>query len=361
MESIARLMRELPKDYEEESVMQGALIRKRGVTSAANLMMLSMFHLMNGCTLMEISEVTRITKMGQMSDVAFMNRFEKCGDWFKAINAKLMGDSMAEYTQPSWMNGKTVVAVDASDVVEKGRSGRLYRLHYALDLFKMNSIEQKITTGEVGESLRNFTLKSGHLVIADRAYSTITGIEHCNINGAEYILRMRTNSFTLRDTDGKSLNMPALLAGIREETCLDIHAYATNLESKKVPVRICAMRKPPEAIVHTHEKLRRKESKKQCIIAEDTKVFHEYIVVVTNLDHSATAQDILATYRLRWQVEIQFKRLKSIMDLGDLPKRRPNSVIAWLNGKILIALLIEQIIAKASFPPPCNEEQEHLA
>ena len=74
MENIARLMMELPKDYENECFKQGAIIRKRGVSSPSDLMMLAMFHLQNGCSLVEMSEVARLTKLGQMSDVAFMNR-----------------------------------------------------------------------------------------------------------------------------------------------------------------------------------------------------------------------------------------------------------------------------------------------
>jgi IS4 transposase len=32
--------------------------------------------------------------------------------------------------------------------------------------------------------------------------------------------------------------------------------------------------------------------------------------------------EVLATYRLRWQVENYFKRLKSILGFGELPKKK---------------------------------------
>jgi len=361
MENIARLMRELPKGYEEECNKQGALIRRRGVTSAADLMMLSIFHLQNGCSLLEISEVARITKLGKMSDVAFMNRFEKCGKWFKRINEELTARSVIEYEKPTWLEGKTVAGIDASEVKEKGRSGRRYRLHYALDILKMASIEYKITGSEVGESICNFALQPGMIVIADRAYANIKGIEHCNKSGAEYIIRLRKNSFTVRDEENEKIDMLALLDRLDMDEHADISAFATNVNGEKVPIRICAKRKTPEAISQTKKKLHRKESKCQLTISEETKTFNEYIVLVTNLYTTASAEEIMEAYRLRWQVEIYFKRLKSIMDLGELPKRRPESVVAWLNGKMMVALLIEAVIAKGSFSPQQSNEQEHLA
>jgi hypothetical protein len=324
-------------------------------------MMLAMFHLQNGCSLMEISEVARITKLGNMSDVAFMNRFEQCGKWFRCLNEKIIADCLVEYERPPWLAQKTVIAVDASDVSEKGRSGRIYRLHYALDLFKMTSVEQLITTNKTGESICNFNPQPGHLIIADRVYTTIKGIEHCSKSGAEYIFRMKKNSFTVKDELGNPINILDTLSKLEADEYADILAYATNLDGGSVPVRICARRKTPEAILQTQIKLKRKESKRQFVISDETKLFNEYIIVVTNLGNMVTATEALDAYRLRWQVEIYFKRLKSILDFGELPKRRPDSVIAWLNGKMMVALLIETIIARAAFFPQGCKESEHLA
>ena len=354
MENIARLMMELPEDYESECFKQGAIVRKRGVSNPADLMMLAMFHLQNGCSLVEMSEVARLTKLGSMSDVAFMKRFEKCGSWFKSINEKIAAQCWVDYQKPSWLEGKTVAAVDASEVVEKGRSGRRYRLHFALDIFKMASLEHNITTDKIGESLCNFTPKPGYLILGDRGYATIKGIEYCAKSGAEYIIRLRKNSFTARDEQGEKIDLASIFSELNADEYADLTVFATNLEGGKIPVRICAKRKTPEAITQTQKKLKRKESKRQCVISDETKLFNEYIVVITNLDESVSAEQALETYRLRWQVEIYFKRLKSILDFGELPKRREDSVIAWLNGKMMIALLIEAVIAKADFSPKEN-------
>jgi len=75
-----------------------------------------------------------------------------------------------------------------------------------MDIFKMGSIDHMITDVKVGESLIKFKLKPGYLVIGDRVYSTIRGIEYCDKNGAELLFRMKENSFTVRNSEGEAVD-----------------------------------------------------------------------------------------------------------------------------------------------------------
>ena len=50
--------------------------------------------------------------------------------------------------------------------------------------------------------------------------------------------------------------------------------------------------------------------------------------------------------------QLSFKRLKSILGLGHLPKKDPASARAWLHGKLLTGLLVERMIEAAdTFSP----------
>ena len=70
-------------------------------------------------------------------------------------------------------------------------------------------------------------------------------------------------------------------------------------------------------------------------------------------------------YRLRWQIELSFKRLKSLAQLGHLPKYDDRSSRAWLYGKLFLALLTEKMMRVAStvspwgytMPPTKNPQQ----
>ena len=104
-------------------------------------------------------------------------------------------------------NHYTIVALDASDVREKGRSGRTFRLHYAFDMMRMMSLSYKITKPKVGETLLNFDIKKNWLILADRIYGTLTGIEYCLSKGANFVLRLRYNAFKLYGKDGTEINI----------------------------------------------------------------------------------------------------------------------------------------------------------
>ena len=357
MAGAGALMRELPEGYEAACYETKAMERRRGIQSPDDLMLLSLYHLLNGCSLMEISEIASLTKLGKVSDVAFMKRFQKCGKWFEWVNEHLEWEGRIAYRKPSCLEKYRVLAPDASDVSEKGRSGRIYRLHFALELFHLKAALYKITTNAVGETLKNFDLQENDLVIADRVHATPTGMAYCLERGADFILRVRRGAFTLWDENGAKLNLDALILS-REEG--EFSGFIRK-DDALFPVRICYKKKDAESIEKTKKRLKRTESKKQTVVSDETKLLNEYIVLITSLSFGISYRDILELYRFRWQVEIYFKRLKSILDFGELPKKVHESVMAWLNGKLMVALLMEKFMSRQLFPPSDEPSTQSVA
>ena len=78
-----------------------------------------------------------------------------------------------------------------------------------------------------------------------------------------------------------------------------------------------------------------------------------YVVLFTTVNrHKLKKSDVMELYLARWQVELSFRRLKGIMNLGHLHKSDPESCKEWLYGKIFVALLVERIMREAdSFSP----------
>ena len=119
------------------------------------------------------------------------------------------------------------------------------------------------------------------------------------------------------------------------------------------PIRLCAVRKSQAAAERAQRKARRKAQRKQHRLRADTLALSEYLLVVTNLEPQGwNAAHVLELYRCRWQVELAFKRLKSLLKLGHLPKNDPDSSRAWLQLKLLLALIIEKLCQDARFFSP---------
>lgn len=358
------LLRMMPNGYEEACFDTKAIIRKRDIKDPNDLMMLILFHLLTGCSLIEVSEISKLAKLGGISDVAFMKRFNNCNEWFKWILGAIQNTNkgVIKYEVPEKLRQYRILAVDASDVAEKGTSGRIFRLHFALDICHMHAALYKITKNDVGEHLRNFEFTKGDLVLADRAYSSITGIEYCKKRNCRFIARMKANSFKPYDSEGKPIDLFSKMAG-KELGELNAYAKVERGENagEYIPIRICFKRKSEEAIESTRQKIHRKESRRQLSITPATKLFNEYIVLVTDLDENISTSDIIELYRYRWQAELYFKRLKSLLDYGELPKKSEKSIMSWLNGKLMIALLLESMMGKADFFPLSDEYEEHLA
>ena len=360
MYSIAQLIPLLPKDYANKLIKLGKIKRWRGIKTPEDLMLLCLFHLHNGSTLIEIAEISRMIHIADISDVCFMERFALCGDWFKEICAELSPSLVADYEKPAYLSEYRPIGFDATDVVEKGRSGQLYRLHYGIDLFGLCAVSYKISDVKTGEQMSNFTLAKGDIAIADRAYGTKSSIEYCLQNGADFIFRLRSNCFSIYDGDRNKIDLAAKFSELDYEQSMGFSGFIHNADGK-TPIRICIRKKDKGACEKSRKKLKKTASRKQRKISEKVDIFNDYIVLVSSLPAEISADEILSTYRYRWQVENYFKRLKSLMDFGELPKKRKDSSLAWLNGKLMIALLIELYIAKCLFSPAVQSEPQYLA
>jgi transposase len=101
------------------------------------------------------------------------------------------------------------------------------------------------------------------------------------------------------------------------------------------------------------KQLRQMASKKGKKLRVQTLEYAEYVILFTTVNrHNLKSEDVLQLYRGRWQIELAFKRLKSIIGIGHLPKYDPDSCIAWLYGKMMVALLVERLYREAeSFSP----------
>ena len=337
------------------------LQKKRTITNPLDLLRLILFYLSGNKSLIDVSQFALISGIGKISDVGFMKRFLKSKEWIIWLSQHILPNPVLHYKKPRWLESYQVLAVDASDIVEKGAVKKIWHLHYALDLFTLTCSQFKITGQSTGESLKNFSLTKGCLVIADRAYGTIKSIEHCLAAGSDFIIRIKNKPFHIYDENGKKIVLSDWLRTIGN-TAAQLKVYIKNSEKKLVQVRICACKKTEAEIAAEKIRIRKMESRKQRKLSDDTVFTHNYMFVITSLPSEISVEQILSCYRLRWQVELVFKRLKSLLGLGSIPTKTKEAGETWINGKILLSLLTEKYLGDIDFSPSWNirSEPEHM-
>jgi hypothetical protein len=84
-----------------------------------------------------------------------------------------------------------------------------------------------------------------------------------------------------------------------------------------------------------------------------------YLMLLASLPvETWPASRVLASYRLRWQVELAFKRMRSLVGLEELRAKDPKLAKAWINTALLAALLADADADLAMGKPGEEEEEE---
>lgn len=366
--NINELMKLLPEHYEQACYETKAIERGRSIKTPKELMSYCLLYLSQKYSLLELSLFAKLKGI-KMSDVAFMKKLAKCNEWYKEILNSMLPSVIANYENPQGLEGYRISAVDGSAFTQQGKNKKSFRLHFMINIFNLSAEQYKITTQKTGESLTNFSIDKKQLILADRGYFSKKSIEHCIKSGGDFIIRYKHKSFLIYDSNGELLDVAEELSKLekgkdgKKPVTIDIPAYLKSQNGELIKFRICAMKKTDDAILKSQKRIKRKEATSCNAISTETKYVNNYIVVCTSLPQSVSVEQVLETYRLRWQVEIYFKRLKTLMAFGDVPNKKEENIMAWLNGKMVVALLIEKLYSKVDFSPSdeIEEQPEHLA
>ena len=347
------LKRFLPNGWEEQAKTLGALTRQRKASSPEKLLRLLMIHLADGCSLRETAARAKAGDLADISDVALLKRLRSASEWFRWMAQSLLERRGVPTRKPEWLSAYCVRSVDASVISEPGSTGTDWRLHYSQRLFGLQCDEFKITRPEVGESLTNYDVSRNDLVVGDRGYCSLRSMNHARAEGGHFLIRYRHKAFKLSTASKPTFPLLSLLASLRIGEVGDWLLLAGGEQYEALEIRLCAIKKSEEAAELAVKRALRQASKKQKSIPPETLELQRYVILLTSVDKQAiSATQIMELYRCRWQIEIAFKRLKSIMGLGHLPKKDLESARAWLHGKLLVALLVRAIVDEGRFFSP---------
>jgi len=345
----------LPRDWQYKAKSLGALRRCRKIPDARALLRILLIHLAEGCSLRETAVRARQGGIADVSDVAVMDRLRQTEEWFRWMNGELMTQWVARQPQAVFGDRWNVRIADGTEVSEPGPTGSTWRIHYVIGLPSLRCSSVDVTDSEGrgnGETLARVPVTPGDLMLGDRAYGTARGIDHVVRGGGDVIVRFGWNNLPLWRTQDKPFDLFAHLRKLHGTAMGDWQAFV-QYDKRLISGRVCAVKKSRQAAEESQRRVRRKAQKNGNQILPQTLEAAEYVFVFTTVSAAALAPaHALEFYRGRWQVELVFKRLKSLMSLGHLRKTDERSARAWIHGKLFVAFVLEALLRQGeSFFP----------
>jgi hypothetical protein len=344
-----------PNNWIELAGQTNALKKLRKDKDVENFLRTLLLHIGCGYSLRETVTRAKLAGLADISDVALLGRLKKAKDWLHSLCVVLFNEQGIGLSNNH--GGFQVRLFDATNVKEPGRTGSLWRIHYsvqlpslACDFFKITPTKGKGT----GESFFQYSIKGGDYIIADRGYSTASGIHHAVSKKAHVMVRVNTSSLPIWDVQQRPVVLLEFLEPLKKPGAVkSLKVLIPSRKGSTVQGRLCVIRKSNAAIELAHKKIKTNASKKGTVIKPETLEYAKYVIVFSTYPENRFSDlEILDWYRLRWQVELVFKRFKSIAQLGHLPKHSDDSSKAWLYGKLFVALVTNKLISYATSVSP---------
>jgi Transposase DDE domain len=334
----------LPAGWEEEAYRCAALVRRRGIGSARALLQLILAYAVGEKSLRQVGLWGTLSGVAAISDVAILKRLRQSKGWLEALLSAVLQERMGPGNWPR----QRIHVVDATSISRPGHRGTDWRVHLSLDLAQMQIQSVKLTDVKEGEGLRHFALAPGELLLADRAYGTAKNIAQVLAQQATCVVRMRWSDFARYQQHGQPFDVIKWLQKSFGAGAATTQVVELQLLYKKqlYPLRLVACSLPQEQAEQARRRAKRKAQRNQVQITAQTLVVADFVLFITNLPAAQwSAHQIVQLYRLRWQVELYFKRLKSIIHLDHLRARDPKLASVYLLAKLLAALLLDRLSA----------------
>jgi hypothetical protein len=341
----------LPPQWRELARTTGVFRRSRKVADPDTLLFLILLHVAAGLSLRQAVARARRMGLANISDVGLLKRLRSAAPWLHALAVAMFEAGPFRRGIDAFSSGRRVRVVDATHVSEPGSTGTDWKIHYVLQLPSLECDYFEITGASGGETYKRLPIEQGDLILGDRGYAHREGVAHVLDSGGDVIVRLNRTNFPLLDKVGNRVDLLVLLRGLVNhqpgEWSVSFDAYG-----RRYPARLCAIRKSVAATERTRARLVKEARKRQRQLQPETLEVAEYTMVLTTLSKDIEKEQILELYRSRWQIELAFKRMKSLFSAGHVPKYDPQSARAWLHAKLLAVLLIERLSEEARLFSP---------
>jgi hypothetical protein len=349
VDQFSALLARLPSDLDLDrlALETKAIQRKREIVDGASLLRIARARGPGGLSLRQTSAWASRLGIVELSNPAVKYRLNQAADCLAALVERLLA-AKAPGAELRWP-GRVLRLADGTCVSKPGSAGTDWRVHGVFDLGGGGFAHLELTDQHGAEALGRGAPCPGEIRIGDRNYARAPALRRFRAQSggaADFIVRLGWNALHLTNPAGKPFDLIGYLQ------CLPPGSspHEVNLrapvgrDEPALAVRLVVQRKTPEAAEATRSVLRRVAANKGKALDPRSLIAAEFMILATSLPKSGhSAKAVLAVYRLRWQIELAFKRLKSLLHIDRLPTWSERGSRSWRYAHLILALLCEDL------------------
>ncbi len=324
---------QLPVDYEAQAERLGAFVRQRQIKRVSDLLRVLLAYVLCAPSFRQLGSWAGLIGLANLSNVAWRNRLRHARAWLLWLLCELLAVAAVPSTSPP-TQAPRILLIDGTRLKQPGGSGDDWRVHLGYDLLAGRLVDVRVADRHTAEAFELFVVGTGDVLVADRGYSRRSQWAYALRRGADVVVRLAVQQVPLLDEQGASLDVVAWLKAASGATQSRLVVF--EHEGQRFAGRLLACALSPEAAERARAKARKKASKQQRELKEETLFVAGWLLVFSSLPaQNWSDEQVLALYRARWQVELVIKRMKQVLGLAQLRGKT-----ALTNEATLLALLV---------------------
>ena len=327
----------LPPNLEALAKATGALVRQRNVPDAAALIRLALAYAVSDLSLKDVAAWAGALGVAEITGPGLFYRMREAETWLKQVLAATLQTEIGQ--APA---GHRLRIVDATVINGPGSKGTHWRAHVQVNPATGGLHSVELTDKHEGEGLALHRFEPGDIVVGDRCYCMARGVHEVIQAKADVVVRLNPQSVRMFDAERQPLSLSpseAPTVGVIEHQVL-------------IPV-------PPKRSTKSHKTWKLETAVawfSARVLVSRTRAGRVMWVLTTLPADQWPAHSILVLYRFRWQIELLFKRLKSLLHLDSLPSRMGPTAKSWMLARLLAAALAHKLTPTSGALSPWGYE-----
>jgi hypothetical protein len=346
----------LPTNLDQLAKEEFGFKRRGDIRSAADVLRICMAYAVLDFSLRSASAWMATHGLGEISDVAVLGRLRRSWKFQARVLTEMMATRLRFASTANFPY--RVRIIDGTCVSGPGADGAEWRIHATYDAERGVVDHIEVTDDKGGEHLERAAVQPGDLVVGDRGYAHASRIAAVRQAEGHVLVRIGHNAVPLVDGDGTAFDPLAFARrkrprGGRPRRIESASVFLRDDGERAYPMRLVLVRKSNESTRLTRKKIAAEASRKGKVAQQRTVDAAAFIFLLTSVPaHDADDVTIAELYRVRWQVELNFKRWKSIFDLDRLRATDPDLARAYIYAKLIAACIADTIARHArAFSP----------